>query len=140
VPHPDPIKNDRRRARRQATLPADACCVLCLQSAPEALLMVDRTLLEAHHPLGKGTAPELTVPLCRNCHAIQTEAQLAAGVDLRRRERSLLGTVASVTFALGVFLRALAERLLAWGQQLLQLEGALDRHFAEWRTFPEARG
>jgi hypothetical protein len=137
---PDPIKNDRRRARRQAALPADACCVLCPESAPEALMMVDRSLLEAHHPLGEGIAPELTVPLCRNCHAAQTEAQTAVGVELRRNERSLLGTIASVACALGVFLQALAERLLAWGQQLVELESALDRNFADWRQFPEARG
>jgi hypothetical protein len=137
---PDPIKNDRRRARRQAALPADACCVLCPESAPEALLMVERSLLEAHHPLGEGIAPELTVPLCRNCHAAQTEAQLAVGVEFHRSERSLLATVASVACALGVFLQALAERLLAWAQQLRQLESTLDQRFAGWRELPEARG
>jgi hypothetical protein len=137
---PDPIKNDRRRARRQAALPADARCLLCPESAPEALLMVDRSLLEAHHPLGEGIAPELTVPLCRNCHAAQTEAQLAVGVELHRSERSLLATVASVACALGVFLQALAERLLAWAQQLRQLESTLDQRFASWRDLPEARG
>lgn len=138
MPESDPIGNDRRRARKAAKLPADALCVLCAEAEPEKLLPVERRLLEAHHVLGEGTAPELTVALCKNCHAAQTQLQLDAGVEFRRRRRTLLETVASVLVALGVFLSALGDRLLKWGQQIFALTAALDRQHPSWRELPEA--
>jgi hypothetical protein len=135
---PDPIKNDRRRARKQLKLPADAVCVLCGETTPAVLLRVERTVLDGHHPLGEGIAPELTVPLCRNCHAVQTQAQLDVGVALRRQRRALPEVVASVLCALGVFLKALGDRLLRWGKQLNDLVSAFDRDLPGWRELPEA--
>ena len=48
--------------------------MLCGESSPEALLVVERSLLEQHHVLGKVNAPELTVPLCHSSCAIHTDA------------------------------------------------------------------
>ena len=79
---PDPIRTDARRARRVRALAPDAACVLCCVTTLEALIAADRTLLEAHHACGRANDPALTVPVCRNCHAVLTEGQRAAGASL----------------------------------------------------------
>ncbi len=135
---PDPIRTDRRRTRQRAKLPPDAACVCCGQTTPEVLLMVERSLLEAHHPLGEAFAPELTVPLCRNCHGEATEGQLRVGVDLRGRAGSLPEVLVSVLRALGVFFQQLGIRLVAWAERLARLVAALDRECPGWRELPEA--
>jgi hypothetical protein len=38
LPEPDPIRADRRRARRDRRVPPDAACVLCLTVDPEILI------------------------------------------------------------------------------------------------------
>jgi hypothetical protein len=45
---------------------------------------IPKELLEKHHPGGKNHQPNLTIPLCRNCHAECTENLLRAGVSMRR--------------------------------------------------------
>jgi hypothetical protein len=135
---PDPIANSRRKARRAAKLPPDAACVLCGEATPEALLLVDRTVLEQHHPLGETYAPNLVVPLCRNCHAVETERMRDLGVELTRAKRPLPETLASVLAALGGFLIGLGRALLAWSRELADLTRALDREFPGWRELPEA--
>ena len=136
---PDPIANQRRKARRQAKLPPDAACVLCGMTTPEALLMVERSLLEAHHVVGEAYAGELTVPLCRNCHAVETEGMRDLGIDLQRQPRQLPDTLVQVLRSLGRFFTMLGQRLLEWADQLAALAGALDRAFPDWRQLPEAQ-
>jgi len=136
---PNPIKTERRRARQRAKLPPDAACVLCGETTPEALLLVERCLVESHHVLGEGIAPELTLPLCLNCHRVETEGQLAVGVGLRREPRPLPEVLVSVLRSLGTFLQALGARMLVWAEQLAALITALDAHHPGWRQLPEAR-
>jgi hypothetical protein len=136
---PDPIRNDRRRARKQATLPPDAACVLCGISNPTNLLQVRRSLLHHHHVPGRVYADELTVPLCQNCHAVETQAQHDLAVDLRGAAR-LPERLVSVLRALGVFFQRLGARLLVWADQLAALVAALDRDCPGWRALPEAQG
>jgi hypothetical protein len=135
---PDPIKNDRRRARKTAKLPPGATCLLCAEESPEKLQQVGRSVLEAHHVLGEGIAPELTVVLCRNCHAEQTQRQLDAGVELRWQRRTVLETAASVLVALGAFLLALGGWLLDLGHHVEALVAGLDRDHPGWRELSEA--
>jgi hypothetical protein len=137
---PDPIANQRRKARRQAKLPPDAACVLCGQTTPEGLRLHERRLLEQHHVLGDANASELTVPLCLNCHAIETEAMRDGGVELRHgQERQLPDVLVSVLRSLGRFFTMLGQRLLEWADQLTALVGALDREHPGWRQMPEAQ-
>jgi hypothetical protein len=124
---PDPIRTDRRRARARSKLPPDAACVFCGETTPEALLMVNRSVLERHHPLGEGVASEVELPTCKNCHPVQTDRQLSVGVALRRERRSLPETLVSVLRALGVFFETLGARLISWAEQLERFVAALDR-------------
>jgi len=42
-----------------------------------------KKILEDHHPHGKKHDPELTIPLCRNCHGECTEGLLRENVSMR---------------------------------------------------------
>src|SRR5260370_38406296 len=137
---PHPIANHRRETRRQHKLPADAACVLCGTTNPEALQLVARSLLEQHHVLGEANTPELTVPLCRNCHAVETEGLRDLGVELRHgQQRQLPEVLVSALRALGRFFSMLGQQLLAWAEELAALIGALDREHPGWRELPEAQ-
>lgn len=136
---PDPIASQRRKTRRKAKLPPDAVCALCDEVTPEALLLANRSLLEAHHVLGEANAGELTVPLCRNCHAVETEGMRDAGVEQEHRPRQLPELVVSVLRALGVFFRSLGEHLLECAERLAALFAGLDRDCPGWRELPEAQ-
>jgi hypothetical protein len=135
---PDPIANNRRKARRAAKLPPDAACVLCGETTPEALLRVGRTVLDGHHVPGEAVAPDVVVPLCRNCHAVETEHMRDLGVELRRTKRTVPETLVSVLAALGGFLLTLGRALVAWSNELSHLVGALDSNYPDWRQLPEA--
>jgi hypothetical protein len=135
---PDPIATDRRRSRRRTKLPDDAACVLCGKQTPEALIRIDRSILELHHPLTKAAAPELTVPVCLNCHREATEGQLQAGVNMHGKGRSVPEVVVSALRSLGVFFQQLGAWLLALAEQVSLLVGALDQHHPQWRELPEA--
>ncbi len=87
----DRIRVERRLQRLGSP---HAICVLCGFDRPEALTLVRldlppdgirRRLVERHHPLGKRAAPDFTVPLCRNCHAVITEQERTVGAVSRRR-------------------------------------------------------
>lgn len=136
----DPIQNDARALRRQRQLGADAACVLCGITTPAVLRRVHRSLLERHHVLGDAIAPDLTVPLCRNCHAVASAGQRARGADLdHRRERTLLEVLIAVLAELGAFLCAVGSSLSAWAECLRAFVGTLDRAMPQWRQLPEAR-
>ncbi len=88
----EPIRTNIRRIRRGFD-PEDAC-VFCGYPNPVALMRkgrewakkhcVARTLLERHHPAGKNHFPDLTIIVCRNCHAEAHEGLLQEGVRLSR--------------------------------------------------------
>jgi hypothetical protein len=74
-------------------------------------------LLELHHLAGKANS-DFEVPLCRNCHQIQSDLQedLSMNPDLRRRddERDPHLKQAAMLEGLAIFLVALVIVLLAW--------------------------
>ena len=63
----DPMDGPRRRHRIQQRLGPDARCVMCGETA--GLMPVRRSILEQHHVAGEAHEPELTIVVCRNCHA-----------------------------------------------------------------------
>jgi len=135
---PDPIRTDARNAARDRRHGSDAACGLCGYRNPDALVRVNRTLLEAHHVFGRANDAELTVPLCRNCHAETTEAQLAAGVRFSQPP-TLLHQLASALASLAGLLVALGDRFAFWAAALAALLGKLDHEMPAWRSWPEAQ-
>lgn len=98
-----PIETARRMLRRRA----QRRCLECGR----------RVETEDHHPAGRRNDSELTGPLCRTCHAKETELLRREGIDMRstansieRVERSLKGT--------SVFLGSLADALWRWSELL----------------------
>jgi hypothetical protein len=139
LPEPDPIRADRRRARRRASLAADAACLLCGIRDIDALLPAGRSLLEDHHVLGRAATSELTVVLCRNCHAMQTARQHdhAALPPLGNGaiSDSVLERVARGLISLAVFLHELAHTLQGLASQLLAVVRQLDVTTPGWRDW-----
>jgi hypothetical protein len=135
---PNPIRTDARRARRERTLGPGAACALCGYANPDGLLRVKCSLLEAHHVCARANDPELTVVLCRNCHAEVTEGQRAAGVSFGAPPTVLHQFVAALA-SLAVFLLDLGQRLAAWSEALAALVPKLDLALPEWRSWPEAQ-
>lgn len=96
----NPKKTTARESKRQRRFPPDAVCIACGESALVAL--------EMHHPMGAAHEPDLTVPLCKNCHAKATEDQLREDVPLSATD-SLLDRLAAILGALAAFFRFLAD-------------------------------
>jgi hypothetical protein len=138
---PNPIANDRRAARREHTLGEDAACAFCGERTPETLISVSRTTLEEqHHVSGRTNDSDLTVLLCRNCHALVTEGQLRLGVDLRRdTQRTVLERQEGALISQAAFDRARADAEQRQARQLAALVVRLDRERPDWREWPEAR-
>jgi hypothetical protein len=113
----DPVQNDARRARRQRQLGEGAVCVLCGEEDPAALVAGKATLIEQHHVVGRQHEPALTAPLCRNCHAKQTETLRRAGVPMKR-PRDFLERLVAILRALGLFLQEAGKALLRWADEL----------------------
>lgn len=134
----NPIGNDARKARRARRLGPDAACVKCGVKTPEALTVVERTMLEEHHVAGRANDDALTVTLCLNCHRIATEGQNVAGVDFGPRE-TVLERLAAVLLAVGVFLCQLGEWLQEWARRLLNQIAGLDGYAPGWREQGWAR-
>jgi hypothetical protein len=134
----DPIANDVRRAKRGRRLGPSAACAKCGLSDPEALVTAGRTLLELHHVVGHATDEALTVPLCRNCHAVETEGLRNVGASMAQ-PATLLHRIVNVLRALGEFLSSVGRKLLAWAEHLAGYIGALDTRHPSWRDMPEAQ-
>ena len=106
-------------------------CALCGEDRLPALHV--RT---GHHVAGRRNDPDLTVPLCLNCHAAQHESMLTGGVQLRddtTPTATMLDRLARMLGGAGVFLLALGARLVEWAAYLLTLVAALDSAVPEWR-------
>jgi hypothetical protein len=126
------IQNDARKAQRERRLGPAAACALCGVTTPEALMRVNRTLLERHHPGCKEHEPDLTIPVCRNCHAGLTARQHAAGVVFQTQQ-TLPERLAAMLQALGVFFIDLGNTLIAWAAMMIGFVAGLDTTYPEWR-------
>ena len=114
----DPARTAARRKRRVERLGVGCECAFCGYANPYALIRASRTLLEAHHAEGIKRNPDMTVVLCRNCHAEITEA-LARVVPMKR-ERDPVERVAGSLLALSIFHAKEAEALAKLAQTLLR--------------------
>lgn len=138
---PDPIGNDVRRAHRRRKLPRDVVCVFCGEQNPEALEMVRASLLQSHHVGAKANDPDLEVPLCLNCHAIEQQRQPGMGIERGRDPtRSMPEKLVSVLRGLALFFELLARRLMSWADRLGALIVELDGNCPAWRELEAARG
>ena len=82
-------------------------------------------IFEAHHAVGQHHDPELTIAVCRNCHAELTEALRAQGVPMRS-QTSLAETLIAVLTALALFFRELADAFMRYVARLRTESLALD--------------
>jgi hypothetical protein len=129
----DPITNVTRRGKREQILGDDPACILCGLANIDSLTLVQRSLLEAHHLVGRANDGELTAPLCRNCHAAVTEGYRDAGVPLNHPP-TLLHKLAAILRGVGAMLTALGAKLSAWAESLIALIASLDAALPSWRT------
>ena len=137
---PDPLRNEVRKARRSRRVGIDAACVLCGESNPDVLIRVGRSVLEQHHVLGAAHAPSVTVPLCRNCHAIETERMRDAGISLERDHgRAVVEVIEIVLRAQALYLRSHAEASERFAAHLREHVEMLDRGYPGWRDAAETR-
>jgi len=134
----DPIGTAARQARRERRFGSGTACVRCGITTPETLVPVKRRFLEAHHVCGRANDAGLTVPVCRNCHAILTERQQAAGVTFALPPTALHQIVAALA-SYFVFQHAMSERGMDWVAALAGLIADLDTAYPEWRSLPNAR-
>jgi hypothetical protein len=114
----DPIRTAARLRRRLQHLgPCPYICRLCGYSNPWALTVVSTDFLELHHVAIGIHDSELTVLLCRNCHAEVTEnlrqGRISMGPAVNEVER-----VAIMLEALAIFLEALVTALRRWAELL----------------------
>ena len=105
-------QNPARAARRTKELrdklgSEEPVCLYCGYAEIAPLRRVSRRILENHHLLGRNHDPNLTVPVCPNCHALQHERLLDASVDLRP-EADPLRRVITMLYAEAVHLETLA--------------------------------
>lgn len=126
-------KDAARTAKRDARLGGeDAVCVLCKFSDRDALVPTKRTLVEAHHVLGRQYDGKITVPLCRNCHAIVTEKLRRAGVSMQPPP-TLLERLVNLLRAAGVMLVALGQAFLDCADDLVRWIFGFDQVHPDWR-------
>jgi hypothetical protein len=130
----DPIGDDVRKLRRARRLGAGAVCVLCGEENPVELRRARGSLLEAHHVGGLANDSQLTVIVCRNCHALLTEAARVSDVELGHRDdRQPLERLEAVLRGQADFDELLAQRQRAWADELAAEAARLDRDFPGWR-------
>lgn len=133
----DPIATSGRRTRREQRFGPDAACARCGITTLETLVPLRRRVLEAHHVCGRANDAALTVPVCRNCHAILTEGQQAAGVTFATPP-TILHQIAAALASLFAMLHELCERGMDWAYALSELASELDRTYPAWRDLPSA--
>jgi hypothetical protein len=134
---PNPIAAAGRRAQSEHRFGDAPACLRCGISEPEALVPIRRRLLEAHHICGRANDESLTVPVCRNCHAVLTEGQRSAGVTFELPP-TLLHQLAAALLSLFAMLHELCERGMQWAHAISNLATELDTTFPEWRSLPSA--
>jgi len=134
----DPMNAARRKNRQRQRLGADAICVMCGQTNPDALMRIHRSLLERHHVFGVAHEPNETVIVCRNCHAGLSAAQQDDGVPLTSQATLLERGIAMVAAA-GSSLNQIGNAFLEWADRAHDLVRGLDQDLAEWRRKPWSR-
>ncbi len=128
-----------RAARRQRRIGPDEKCLLCVYANPVALSRVNRTLLDEHHVSGIANSEDLTVVLCRNCHAEVTEDLRQGGVSMKP-PTTIIDRAIQLLKGLQTFWPKVNSAI---GDVVLWLEGfakGLDRDYPAWRDMPEAAG
>jgi len=129
-----PIANDARKGARRRRL-AESVCAMCGASDPAVLVAPRRTTLEFHHVAGSANQATVGAVLCRNCHAVATEAQRDAGADLSHADgRHAIERLAAALRSLGSFFALLAEACATWADSLAALVIAFDVQLPGWRT------
>jgi hypothetical protein len=121
----NPKRTARREAKQQRRVPPDAVCAGCGKGAPY--------LMEQHHVMGRAHEPDLTAPLCKNCHAEATQGQLQEEVPLSATD-NILDRVAAIFDALAAFFRFLADSFNRLAGQVREFVGNLDGKYPEWRS------
>lgn len=134
----NPIATTGRRARRERRFGPDAACTRCGITTMETLVYVKRRFLEDHHVCGRANNAALTMPVCRNCHAVLTERQQAAGVTFTPPP-TILHQIAAALTSLFAMLHELCERGMDWAHALSRLATDLDGTYPAWRDLPSAR-
>ena len=134
----NPIQTAARHAQAKRRLGPDAVCVQCGMANLSALTPTPKSLLEAHHVVGRAHEPALTVPLCRNCHAILTEQLRRVGASMRPAA-TVLDRLVAMLRALGAFFQQLGSHVAQWAETLAALLPALTAAYPSWRTLPEAQ-
>jgi hypothetical protein len=136
----DPIGNAMRRTRRQVLLGPDAYCLMCGEKNPDVLRLVKRTLLDEHHVAGRDNIPDLTVPVCANCHRKLTAALHNEGLDFKTPcKHVVLEVLYCLIIGMGVLFEESAKAFKLLGKALRALIESLDTHFGGWRDLPEAQ-
>jgi hypothetical protein len=137
----DPVKTAVRRARRQQRLGSEASCAFCGVADQESLRIVDdpklierirQILLERHHPLALAQDPDLTIILCRNCHALATESLRCADVPLEIQGNPLDRQIARGK-AWGTFHGDAARSEDRMVEELEEFLTFLDDQYGDWR-------
>lgn len=113
----DPIGSAARQRTRARRLGPEDTCALCGEVNPAALTTAHRSLFERHHVVGQANDGELTVVVCRNCHAVLSEGQRTYGVPLRE-PTAFLERLYAVLRALGALFLELGPRLLTLADEL----------------------
>ena len=121
----NPKKTARREARQRRRVPRDACCIFCGESDPR--------VLEMHHVLGRAHEPDVTAPVCTNCHRKESDRQIREEVPLSGTD-NLPDRLAAILGALAAFLRSLADLLDRLADQVKAFIGNLDARLPDWRT------
>lgn len=129
----DRLKTEVRKARREREIGEDAACILCGETDVFALMNVKKEFIEDHHVVGKNHDDELTVPLCRNCHAKTHESYRQAEVGLEEQP-TFPDRLVAMLRALGDFLSQIGGRLRDWAQQLQDFIEWLDNRMPDWRS------
>ena len=105
-------ESEKRRLRALERLGTDhPVCCRCGEDDPRCL--------EAHHVAGRAF-DEQTVPVCRNCHRILSDAQQDHPGKIENPP-SLLETLAHYLLGLGDILHLVADRLKQFAKELLAM-------------------
>jgi len=94
----------------------------------KACLLCGGAVEDEHHVAGRRIDPDLTAPVCADCHQRQHEDMRDAGVHLDSDHTAgVLGRLVSFLRSLGAFFAGLAEALLRWADEIARaIEGLCD--------------
>lgn len=125
-------KDAVRVAKRDARLGENAVCVFCGYANADALVPVKRSIVEKHHVVGRAHEAAITVPVCRNCHAVLTEAVRRSGASMKEAP-NLLERLVTMLEAVGTFFKMMGQAFLWWAEQLARFILGLDQRYPDWR-------